>query len=163
MEIKQGRKSDNFSGSDHEEVDFENSGSDSSVCSLIEDDYSLSETVNYVCFHKSDSREITKKGGGVTSLQIEPFNTHASENRTKHVWGNFLSFVHPTSPPILTRYQDKAAGRGIWTAMAGSDVVPSGRPIFDDFLRHLWPYIGNNTANVVFQMVKRLWLIRIDQ
>jgi hypothetical protein len=27
----------------------------------------------------------------------------------------------------------------------------------------LWPYIGNNTANVAFQMVKRLWLIRIDQ
>ncbi|GFW81482.1 uncharacterized protein TNCV_2881601 [Trichonephila clavipes] len=25
----------------------------------------------------------------------------------------------------------------------------------------MWPYIGNNTANVVFQMVKRLWLIRI--
>ncbi|GFW22276.1 hypothetical protein TNCV_1430301 [Trichonephila clavipes] len=49
------------------------------------------------------------------------------------------------------------------TATAGSDVVQSGRPIFDDFLQHLWPYIGNNTANVVFQMVKRLWLIRIDQ
>ncbi|GFT77753.1 hypothetical protein TNCV_3607141 [Trichonephila clavipes] len=48
-------------------------------------------------------------------------------------------------------------------ATAGSDVVQSGRPIFDDFFRHLWPYIGNNTANVVFQMVKRLWLIRIDQ
>ncbi|GFW86918.1 hypothetical protein TNCV_2810731 [Trichonephila clavipes] len=48
-------------------------------------------------------------------------------------------------------------------AMAGSDVVQSGRPIFDDFFQHLWPYIGNNTANVVFQMVKRLWLIRIDQ
>ncbi|GFV25644.1 RBR-type E3 ubiquitin transferase [Trichonephila clavipes] len=32
-----------------------------------------------------------------------------------------------------------------------------------DFFQHLWPYIGNNTANVVFQMVKRLWLIRIDQ
>ncbi|GFT58995.1 hypothetical protein TNCV_186051 [Trichonephila clavipes] len=46
---------------------------------------------------------------------------------------------------------------------AGSDVVQSGRPIFDDFFQHLWPYIGNNTANVVFQMVKRLWLIRIDQ
>ncbi|GFW29888.1 uncharacterized protein TNCV_2673381 [Trichonephila clavipes] len=45
----------------------------------------------------------------------------------------------------------------------GSDVVQSGRPIFDDFFQHLWPYIGNNTANVVFQMVKRLWLIRIDQ
>ncbi|GFY15650.1 uncharacterized protein TNCV_1282981 [Trichonephila clavipes] len=48
-------------------------------------------------------------------------------------------------------------------ATAGSDVVQPGRPIFDDFFQHLWPYIGNNTANVVFQMVKRLWLIRIDQ
>ncbi|GFT55719.1 uncharacterized protein TNCV_4569361 [Trichonephila clavipes] len=46
------------------------------------------------------------------------------------------------------------------TATAGSDVIQSGRPIFDDFFQHLWPYIGNNTANVVFQMVKRLWLIR---
>ncbi|GFW01422.1 uncharacterized protein TNCV_5030721 [Trichonephila clavipes] len=52
---------------------------------------------------------------------------------------------------------------GAGTATAGSDVVQSGRPIFDDFFQHLWPYIGNNTANVVFQMVKRLWLIRIDQ
>ncbi|GFT65955.1 adhesion G protein-coupled receptor B2 [Trichonephila clavipes] len=49
------------------------------------------------------------------------------------------------------------------TVTAGSDVVQSGRPMFDDFLQHLWPYIGNNTANVVLQMVKRLWLIRIDQ
>ncbi|GFV72290.1 uncharacterized protein LOC103512048 [Trichonephila clavipes] len=49
------------------------------------------------------------------------------------------------------------------TATAGSDVVQSGRPIFDDFFQHLWPYIVNNTANVVFQMGKRLWLIRIDQ
>ncbi|GFV70321.1 hypothetical protein TNCV_4797401 [Trichonephila clavipes] len=49
------------------------------------------------------------------------------------------------------------------TATAGSDVVQSGRPIFDDFFQRLWPYIGNNTANVVFQMVKRLWLIHIDQ
>ncbi|GFX67572.1 adhesion G protein-coupled receptor B2 [Trichonephila clavipes] len=49
------------------------------------------------------------------------------------------------------------------TATADSDVVQSGRPIFDDFFQHLWPYIGNNTANVVFQIVKRLWLIRIDQ
>ncbi|GFX10779.1 uncharacterized protein TNCV_3929191 [Trichonephila clavipes] len=41
------------------------------------------------------------------------------------------------------------------TAMAGSDVVQSGRPIFDEFFQHLWPCIGNNTANVVYQMVKR--------
>ncbi|GFV57768.1 hypothetical protein TNCV_1565761 [Trichonephila clavipes] len=53
--------------------------------------------------------------------------------------------------------------KSLWTATAGSDVVQSGRPIFDDFFQHLWPYFGNNTANVVFQMVKRLWLIRIDQ
>ncbi|GFX17509.1 hypothetical protein TNCV_3411091 [Trichonephila clavipes] len=50
-----------------------------------------------------------------------------------------------------------------WTATADSEVVQSGRPIFDDFFQHLWPYIGNNTANVVLQMVKRLRLIRIDQ
>ncbi|GFX00649.1 adhesion G protein-coupled receptor B2 [Trichonephila clavipes] len=49
------------------------------------------------------------------------------------------------------------------TATAGSDVVQLGRPIFDDFFQNLRPYIGNNTTNVVFQMVKRLWLIRIDQ
>ncbi|GFV54598.1 adhesion G protein-coupled receptor B2 [Trichonephila clavipes] len=49
------------------------------------------------------------------------------------------------------------------TATAGSDVVQSGRPIFDDFFQHLWPYTSHNTANVVFQMVKRLWLIRIDK
>ncbi|GFU31177.1 putative mariner transposase [Trichonephila clavipes] len=49
------------------------------------------------------------------------------------------------------------------TATAGSDVVQSGRPIFEDFFQLLWPYISHNTENVVFQMVKRLWLIRIDQ
>ncbi|GFY11158.1 hypothetical protein TNCV_4471441 [Trichonephila clavipes] len=49
------------------------------------------------------------------------------------------------------------------TATAGSEVVQSGRPIFDDFFQHLWPYISNKTANGVFQMVKRLWLIRIEQ
>ncbi|GFV02441.1 hypothetical protein TNCV_1023691 [Trichonephila clavipes] len=59
-------------------------------------------------------------------------------------------------PSIIHVHMDK-------TATAGSDVVQSGRPIFDDFFQHLWPYIGNNTANVVFQMVKRLWLVRIDQ
>ncbi|GFV46038.1 hypothetical protein TNCV_3019701 [Trichonephila clavipes] len=60
-------------------------------------------------------------------------------------------------------YHPVARQRAAMTATAGSDVVRSGRPIFDDFFQHLWPYIGNNTANVVFQMVKRLWLIRIYQ
>ncbi|GFV99400.1 hypothetical protein TNCV_1513701 [Trichonephila clavipes] len=62
--------------------------------------------------------------------------------------------------PALAKLRQKVVWDRIWTA---TDVVQSGRPIFDDFFQHLWPYIGNNTANVVFQMVKRLWLIRIDQ
>ncbi|GFV02662.1 hypothetical protein TNCV_2743351 [Trichonephila clavipes] len=54
-------------------------------------------------------------------------------------------------------------GKSRWTATTGSEVVQSGRPIFDDSFQHLWTYIGNNTGNVVFQRIKRLWLIRIDQ
>ncbi|GFU97985.1 adhesion G protein-coupled receptor B2 [Trichonephila clavipes] len=44
------------------------------------------------------------------------------------------------------------------TATASSDVVQSGRPIFDDFSNICGPSIGNNTANVVFQMVRRCGL-----
>ncbi|GFT55133.1 adhesion G protein-coupled receptor B2 [Trichonephila clavipes] len=67
--------------------------------------------------------------------------------------------------PQTSAEAKRAFSADFWhrTATAGSDVVRSGRPIFDDFFQHLWPYIGNNTSNVVFQMVKRLWLIRIDQ
>ncbi|GFW14264.1 histone-lysine N-methyltransferase SETMAR [Trichonephila clavipes] len=81
-------------------------------------------------------------------------------------------FVTGSSPvPLKTRRVgqrctlnlSRAETSSRWTATAGSDVVQSGRQVFDDFFKHLWPYIGNNTANVVFQMVKRLWLIRIDQ
>ncbi|GFV83991.1 transposable element Tcb1 transposase [Trichonephila clavipes] len=66
-------------------------------------------------------------------------------------------------PPHWSCTSTLVLHRVLWTATAGSDVVQSGHPIFDDFFQHFWPYIGNNTANVVFQMVKRLWLIRIDQ
>ncbi|GFV33830.1 uncharacterized protein TNCV_4911691 [Trichonephila clavipes] len=38
------------------------------------------------------------------------------------------------------------------TATAGSDIVQSGRPIFDDFF-NIGAVYGNNTANVVFRMV----------
>ncbi|GFV36330.1 hypothetical protein TNCV_2233771 [Trichonephila clavipes] len=62
--------------------------------------------------------------------------------------------------PSIVALKDPHSTR---TDRVGSDVVQSGRPIFNDFFQHLWPYIGKNTANVVFQMVKRLWLIRIDQ
>ncbi|GFV03329.1 hypothetical protein TNCV_4019261 [Trichonephila clavipes] len=67
-----------------------------------------------------------------------------------------------TWPDNWSKFDKKYRRRPSGTATAGSDVVQSGRPIFDDFFQHLWPYIGNNTANVVFQMVKRLRLIRID-
>ncbi|GFU90035.1 hypothetical protein TNCV_2439221 [Trichonephila clavipes] len=83
----------------------------------------------------------------------------------------YIVGFHKTESPINVRkfqpcYGSKPSGvKPIrrWTATAGSDVAQSGRPNFDDFFQHLWPYIGNNTANVVFQMVKRFRLIRIDQ
>ncbi|GFS61052.1 adhesion G protein-coupled receptor B2 [Trichonephila clavipes] len=73
------------------------------------------------------------------------------------IW-RFLSKCHDNLVELHFKYD-------FWhmTTTAASEVVKSGRPILDDFFQHLWPYIGNNTANVVFQMVKRLWLIRIDQ
>ncbi|GFV52602.1 hypothetical protein TNCV_337211 [Trichonephila clavipes] len=71
---------------------------------------------------------------------------------------NYVPKLNLRSHMCLMRFLEY----GNETATAGSDVVQSGRPIFDDFFQHLWPYIGNNTANVVFQIVKRLWRIRID-
>ncbi|GFV95436.1 zinc finger MYM-type protein 1 [Trichonephila clavipes] len=76
---------------------------------------------------------------------------------------NFLNTLDMNLAKCRGQGYDGAANMSGVTATAGSDVVQSGRPIFDDFFQHLWPYIGNNTANVVFQMVKRLWLISIDQ
>ncbi|GFV90475.1 hypothetical protein TNCV_50501 [Trichonephila clavipes] len=75
---------------------------------------------------------------------------------------NVERLTHNKSIKVLSPLVDVEGNFGK-TATAGLDVVQSGRPIFDDFFQHLWPYIGNNTANVAFQMVKRLWLIRIDQ
>ncbi|GFV94899.1 hypothetical protein TNCV_1028971 [Trichonephila clavipes] len=80
--------------------------------------------------------------------------------------GITLRVEHPKGVLLLNKSQPQMNFPSLalsLTATAGSDVVQSGRPIFDDFFQHLWPYIGNNTANVVFQMVRRLWLIRIDQ
>ncbi|GFX34437.1 uncharacterized protein TNCV_3656751 [Trichonephila clavipes] len=74
-----------------------------------------------------------------------------------------IAIMDEIKPIIKELSAPKLLKTCVGTATAGSNVVQSGRPIFDDFFQHLWPYIGNNTANVVFQMVKRLWLIRIDQ
>ncbi|GFV50635.1 hypothetical protein TNCV_2212981 [Trichonephila clavipes] len=77
---------------------------------------------------------------------------------------NYAPNTRPTQSPHKGRRNTYMCYPTVsMTAKAGSDVVQSGRPIFDDFFQHLRPYIGNNTANVVFQMVKRLWFIRIDQ
>ncbi|GFU70675.1 hypothetical protein TNCV_3292301 [Trichonephila clavipes] len=73
------------------------------------------------------------------STQLSVLKCEKSQNRTME-----LSHASPDSRKLKL------------TATAGSDVVKSERPIFDDFFQHLWPYIGNNTANVVFQMVKSL-------
>ncbi|GFV05719.1 transient receptor potential cation channel trpm [Trichonephila clavipes] len=101
--------------------------------------------------------------------------TYARTNVCKyHKEYSILSVIYvPTRVPsdlsvvIVATSVITSSGTGLpplpRTATADSEVVQSGRPIFDDFFQHLWPYIGNNTANVVFQMVKRLWLIRIDQ
>ncbi|GFV66980.1 hypothetical protein TNCV_356661 [Trichonephila clavipes] len=66
-----------------------------------------------------------------------------------------LAYRPRHTPSLLI--QSKDGSQSSWCvrliATAGSDVVQSGRPIFDDFFQHLWPYIGNNTAYVVFQMV----------
>ncbi|GFV64635.1 hypothetical protein TNCV_850841 [Trichonephila clavipes] len=86
--------------------------------------------------------------------------------RVTHSWESMkttLVGARPAASNSAVASQTSAKTLTLWTATAGSDVVKSGRPIFDDFFQHLWPYIGNNTANVVFQMVECLWLIRIDQ
>ncbi|GFV49027.1 hypothetical protein TNCV_5065111 [Trichonephila clavipes] len=114
------------------------------------------------------------------ALNIDTFNAHQHLNTASHLsteeckwlikdmWGLALSRETITLKIVMEYLLDQYVALTFskysqWTAMAGSDVVQSGRPIFDDFFQHLWPYIGNNTANVVFQMVKRLWHIRIDQ
>ncbi|GFV32747.1 hypothetical protein TNCV_3312281 [Trichonephila clavipes] len=94
----------------------------------------------------------------ITSMSLDPIDRstrfiHSYQATKKsHIFGLRILMIDQRDSSIVTR-----------TATAGSDAVQSGRPIFDDFFQHLWPYIGNNTANVVFQMVKRFWLIRIDQ
>ncbi|GFV18871.1 hypothetical protein TNCV_4757582 [Trichonephila clavipes] len=79
------------------------------------------------------------------------------------ILGAFYYFFVCQKKPPQSGSAPATRGQSHPTAKAGSDVVQSGRPIFDDFFQHVWPYIGNNTANGVFQMVKRLWLIRMDQ
>ncbi|GFV62744.1 hypothetical protein TNCV_3101171 [Trichonephila clavipes] len=49
------------------------------------------------------------------------------------------------------------------TVTAGSDVVQSGRPIFDDFFQHLWPYISNNTCLVTSSIPVPLKTRRVGQ
>ncbi|GFU13177.1 hypothetical protein TNCV_1445791 [Trichonephila clavipes] len=103
--------------------------------------------------------ELLQSGSRSSLFNLETLLPATTPPRHEYIWDALQRAVQNRSPPLLTPTD-------LWTALtatAGSDVVQSGRPIFDDFFQHLWPYTGNNTANVVFQMVKRLWLIRIDQ
>ncbi|GFW50353.1 hypothetical protein TNCV_2886591 [Trichonephila clavipes] len=93
---------------------------------------------------------------GADGRQVCHGSMFPNENQTLQVKEYYLAVTDNTTRRVMLKLI-------FLTATAGSDVVQSGRPIFDDFFQHLWPYIGNNTANVVFQMVKRLWLIRLDQ
>ncbi|GFY26171.1 hypothetical protein TNCV_354871 [Trichonephila clavipes] len=86
-----------------------------------------------------------------------------TNKRVKTAYRNLGVLVILCPIPVYENKKKSMSYLLLETATAGSDVVQSGRPIFDGFLPHLWPYISNNTVNVVFQMVKRLWLIRIDQ
>ncbi|GFV38842.1 uncharacterized protein TNCV_1004841 [Trichonephila clavipes] len=95
-------------------------------------------------------------------------NKMHNENYKANHFGNSGSMYLKTGMCYLCRETDEDSATSFKTknertATAGLNVVQSGRPIFDDFFQHLWPYIGYNTANVVFQIVKRLWLIRIHQ
>jgi hypothetical protein len=48
------------------------------------------------------------------------------------------------------------AASGFFTDLDSEEVI------FDDFSAHLRQYFGNNSTNVIFQMFKSLWIIRID-
>ncbi|GFU34802.1 hypothetical protein TNCV_2319961 [Trichonephila clavipes] len=131
-----------------------------------------------LCHHAPPLQAFAVSAYGNVSLNLATFIAPAELKRWERldlrfrgiILSRFIESLHLTSCPGSNFVYVSRASRSFkmsptyhMTATAGSDVVQSGRPIFDDFFQHLWPYIGNNMANVVFQMVKRLWLIRIDQ
>ncbi|GFX34868.1 hypothetical protein TNCV_2328081 [Trichonephila clavipes] len=117
---------------------------------------------------KSDPKAHSNRSA-VEGMPDEQALQFAAENNAKGLWDKIRAIFIGRGEGRKIDAGNKLKnivmknGETVGTATAGSDVVQSGRPIFDDFFQHLWPSIGNNTANVVFQMVKRLWLIRIDQ
>ncbi|GFU60258.1 hypothetical protein TNCV_4249571 [Trichonephila clavipes] len=62
------------------------------------------------------------------------FPLYVDENMSREPCDTTL---HMHSDKILKLIE----GFNVETATAGSDVVQSGRPIFDDFFQHLWPAI----------------------
>ncbi|GFW27435.1 hypothetical protein TNCV_162801 [Trichonephila clavipes] len=124
-----------------------------------------SSEMRSVMKNSNDEREMNNAAPVPTSSEmmnvVKSMRSYLDAHSVSNLYGTFpLKFLGVFLGIINSRIFPINSKR---TATAGSDVVQSGRPIFDDFFQHLWPYIGNNTANVVFQMVKRLWLIRIDQ
>ncbi|GFS83882.1 uncharacterized protein TNCV_2363211 [Trichonephila clavipes] len=122
-------------------------------------DKKRSPVVKWTSQHLTSLNPVNKEVTGAAQTLILGFKVYRTRS-DKDQWLN--STIKQNSFCVKCRFEGvtysifKETSKG--TATAGSDVVQSGRPIFDDFFQHLWPYIGNNTANVVFQMVKRLWL-----
>ncbi|GFT78581.1 hypothetical protein TNCV_3662501 [Trichonephila clavipes] len=107
-----------------------------------------------------DNNESSNDPSNADAFSVYP-NNHISERNPVTIDSDKRLSPELLIPPLGVLQEVPSIGAR--TATAGSDVVQSGRPIFDDFFQHLWPYIGNNTANVVIQMDKRLWFIRVDQ
>ncbi|GFX73446.1 dscam17 [Trichonephila clavipes] len=94
-------------------------------------------------------------------------NKLSRETKLSDQWAKIIMTGHSTKwsskvfSSLINRYNKCIVAKG--TDTAGSDVVKSGRPIFDDFSNICGRISAITLANVVFQMVKRLWLIRIDK
>ncbi|GFV40699.1 mariner Mos1 transposase [Trichonephila clavipes] len=124
----------------------------------VDPEYAMQAPADFFLFTKLKSALKGKRFTDITDIQSNV--TAELKAIPKELFYSRLHGLYTRPQQCITIHGIYFEGR---TVMAGSDVVQSGSPVFDYFFQHLWPYISNNTANVVFQMVKRLWLIRIDQ
>ncbi|GFX25833.1 cuticle protein 10.9 [Trichonephila clavipes] len=128
------------------------------------DAHGVYRQVDYVADHSGFRAVVQSNEPGVANEDPADVKLTAKSPPAHVLEQQYTKVEHAyAEPKLYLKAASKPIYRDASTATAASDVVQSGRPIFDDFFQHLWPYIGNNTANDVFQMVKRLWLIRIDQ
>ncbi|GFU56326.1 hypothetical protein TNCV_582601 [Trichonephila clavipes] len=99
--MMQDSASDDFLNSNYKKVDTENSGTDSSACSLIEDDCSLVETVYAVCSLINDSRRNPVKGRPDTSVQND-------EDHERYAAQRYPTHVQSVTYPANTQAKEEA-------------------------------------------------------